>query len=143
MNNPLPIAEPIIRGKIRNELFAKQLRDFSGLQFPNKITPTDIDLFVEFNNRIFVIGEIKYSDTKLYYGQKLALERLSDCIGESKSVVLFIATHNTKPEDIIPVADCPVKEYRFRKQWIVPNKPFTVREFIDWFLDAFPKETES
>lgn len=143
MNNSLPFPEPIIRGKIRNESFAKQLRDFSGLQFANKITPTDIDLFVEFNNRVFVIGEIKYSDTKLYYGQRLALERLADCIGESKSVVLFIASHHNQAEETIPVADCPVKEYRFGKRWIVPTRPFTVREFIDWFLEAFPEKEPS
>lgn len=128
---------------VRSKIHMQQIRDFRGLQFPNKITPTDIDLFIEFNNRVFVIGEIKFSDSKLYYGQKLALERLTDCIDESKIVVLFIATHQNNPEDIIPVADCPVKEYRFRKQWIVPHKPFKVREFIDWFLDTFPEEASS
>ena len=44
------------RGVIRNRQFAQQLRDFSGLRF-GKITPTDIDGFMDFGDRLFVVLE--------------------------------------------------------------------------------------
>ena len=62
-------------GIFRNREYAKQLKSFSGLRF-GKITPTDIDGFLDFGNNVYVFIETKHGDAPLPYGQKLALERL-------------------------------------------------------------------
>ena len=63
------------RGSIQFPDRARQLIDFSGLRY-NKITPTDIDGFIEYHDEAIVFMEFKYGNAELPYGQKLALERL-------------------------------------------------------------------
>ena len=46
------------RGKIRDATLIDRLRDFSGLRY-GRITPTDIDAFMEFGNKAFVFIEAK------------------------------------------------------------------------------------
>jgi len=120
------------RGKIRNREWASQLRDYSGLRF-GKITPTDIDGFLDFGNKIFVLIESKYGGFDLPYGQKLALERLCDSCQESgKETLLLIAAHNDAGD--INVSDLLVREYRFREKWRNPKSPISVRNAIERFL---------
>ena len=125
----------IERGKIRNENYAKQLRDFSGLRYGN-ITPTDIDVFMEFGDKDFVFVEAKYGKADLPLGQKLALERLVDCVGEThRQSLLIIAYHNVPYSDYVDIAKCGVKEYRSNHQWRKPKNNITVREMIDKFRE--------
>lgn len=121
------------RGKIRNEEYAKQLRDFSGLRF-GSITPTDIDGFVEFGDQIYIFYETKFGESTMREGQRLALERLVDCVGTSKHALLVIARHDESPESTIPVADCPVVFYRSSRKWRRPTRRMTVREITDEFI---------
>lgn len=65
------------RGVIRNREYAKQLKDFSGLRY-GKITPTDIDGFLDFGDQLFVVVEGKHAGSAIQTGQRLALERLVD-----------------------------------------------------------------
>jgi len=121
------------RGKIRNKDFARQLRDFSGLQF-GTITPTDIDGFFEIGNRIFIFFELKFGGTNVVGGQRLALERLVDVIGKTKDAILIIGRHDCTSDEIVDTAACSVVEYRTRGKWNSPKKPITIREIIDLFL---------
>ena len=64
---------------IRNRDYMRQIKDFSGLRF-GKISPTDIDGFLDFGNSLFIFVEMKHGDTRIPYGQKLALTRLCDAV---------------------------------------------------------------
>lgn len=124
------------RGKIRRDEFASILRDFSGLRY-GKITPTDIDFFIDFGNRIFIIGELKYGDVQLPIGQRLALERLSDACSEVIEVVyVLVARHECQPGEKIDTGKCVVTEYRNCGKWIKPKIELTVREAIDRIVES-------
>ena len=122
------------RGKIRNRECAGQLKDFSGLRF-GKITPTDIDGFVDFQNKAFVIFEIKHGNTPMPYGQKLGYERLCDaCEKAGIKTLVIVAHHQVKAPDDIDVAVLPVTQVRLKGKWKTPNVPHTVRSAFDVFL---------
>ena len=142
MSNPLPSYEPLIRGKIVNRKKAQHIKDFSGLQFERGITPTDIDLFVEFDNETFVLGEIKSKDKEPPGGQRIAFERLADALSQVKKTIFLIAEHECELDIDIPTADCLVKKYRLHGNWIKPRSNTTVRQAIEKFK-KHPKADES
>ena len=120
------------RGVIQHRDRARQILDFHGLQYERGITPTDIDLFLDFENKAFVFGEIKHRDTQLTYGQRLALERLVDACPITS--ILFIARHNIDDcEQDVDVSILYVDEYRWERVWKDVVKQETVRQFIDRF----------
>lgn len=120
------------RGVIRNRQYAAQIRDYSGLRYGN-VTPTDIDGFVEFGDRVFVFIELKHKGAPLPHGQRLALARITDAIGETgRKSILLVAEHNTSGD--IETSQCRVVEYRYQKQWLRPYKEITIRECIDVIL---------
>ena len=123
------------RGKIRNREVAKQLRDYSGLRF-NKITPTDIDGFLDFGDKLFIFIETKYGDTKLSYGQGLALIRLCDaCANEKRESILILARHTTIKENDVDVSKAIVTVIRHKKQWKKQTEINTVRQMIDKIIE--------
>jgi len=81
------------RGVINNRARAQQIINYSGLRY-DTITPTDIDGFIDFGNKVFVIMEFKHSDAPLPYGQRLALKRLCDSIKRPIEAWLLICRHN-------------------------------------------------
>lgn len=122
----------IERGVIRNREHAQQLRDFSGLKF-HKITPTDIDGFVEFGDRLFVFIEAKYNNATLPYGQKLALQRLCDACHNPphRYAIVLVAKHETKAGDV-DYANAVVTETRWKGNWRYEfRQDVTVRAAID------------
>jgi len=120
------------RGIIRNRKWASQIKIFSGLRF-GKITPTDIDGFLDFDNRIFIFIEIKKGAAMPPYGQRLALERLCDaCEKSGKSSLVLIASHEADGD--IDAANLPVIQVRHHGEWRKPNRLITVRQGIDDFL---------
>ena len=123
------------RGKIRNEEFARQLKDFSGLRW-GSITPTDIDCFVEFGGRLFIIVEAKHKNAKLSTGQRLGLERLCDAIHDDKQgrqAVLFVVRHETASDEQVNYAETMILEYRFRRKWCTARNITSLKEGIDYF----------
>lgn len=122
------------RGRILYPERASQLQDFSELRYANNITPTNIDLYLEFGNRASVFGELKLKDVQITYGQKLAMERLvDDCEKAGKQAIGFIAEHTTPIGQMIPTAQCEVIEYRWHRQWKT-IEAITVGDFIDRWL---------
>tara|TARA_R100001530_G_scaffold74901_1_gene52689 strand:- start:289 stop:672 length:384 start_codon:yes stop_codon:yes gene_type:complete len=117
------------RGVIRNREYAQQIRDFSGLQF-GSITPTDIDGFVEFGDKVFVFIEGKHGGASMPHGQRLALERLCDTVASTgRKAFVILISHNTDGD--INYADCPVSKYRFDGKWAIPAEPITLRAIMD------------
>ena len=121
------------RGVIRNREQARVLRDFSGLCW-GTITPTDVDAFLDFGDKLFVFIEAKYNGARLPYGQQLALERLCDaCQSQDRDAILIIVRHTVAAEDDkdISCAELPVRRFRFRGVWREPQAPITLREAIE------------
>lgn len=119
------------RGIIRNREYATQIRDFRNMTFGN-ITPTDIDMFIEYKNSCFVFVETKYKNATMPFGQKLAFERLADACNQVKPTMFIVASHSA-PGDI-DFAKCTVTSYRTNMQWHTPTMTLTVKQIIDKYL---------
>lgn len=119
-----------VRGAIRNRGLAGQLRDFTGLRF-GSITPTDIDGFLEFGDRLFIVFETKHAGRDLPNGQRLAIERLVDAIAESgREAIALIGEHDTRGD--IDFANCPLRKYRYQGKWREPQSPTTFKQAVDY-----------
>jgi hypothetical protein len=128
------------RGVIRNRARAKQLRDFSGLRF-GKITPTDIDGFLEFNDTLFVYIEAKQMGASLPYGQKLALVRMCNAIdgttnerGQARVAAIVVVGHSTSADQDVDYARASVAGVYYKKSWQGLNREMTCREAIEALL---------
>lgn len=125
---------------IRNRGWAKQLRDFSGLRF-GSITPTDIDGYLEFNDRLFIWIELKFAGAPLWRGQRLALARMCDVIhgtknarGERRIAAILVVEHMAPPDQDVDVAQANVCEVRYDGVWKEPSKPIACRKAIEYLL---------
>lgn len=86
------------RGVIENTERAHQTIRFDGLRYGN-ITPTDIDMLIEYHDKAVILYEFKYEDAPMKRGQKVAIERIVDDIDDSGKIgVAFLCVHD--------VADC-------------------------------------
>lgn len=124
---------------LKNRKYAKQLIQFTGLTFGSngQKRPTDIDGFMDFDNRHFVFIEVKHGDADLPHGQRLALERLCDaCTAAGKHSTLMIGRHNTLDagEDI-DAAKLELSQLRLEGIWWKPAKQMTIREAIELFIE--------
>ena len=108
------------RGVIKNRHFKNQVADMSGLRFGN-ITPTDLDAFMDFNNRLFVFVEAKHGGAPLSYGQRLAIERLCDACHKPpmRYAVAFLTKHYDEGD--INFAQTVVTQYRWNGRWVTPK----------------------
>lgn len=122
------------RGTINNRDRGRQIRDYSGLKYGN-ITPTDIDGFLDFHNKIFIFFELKYGDAELPIGQRLALERLCDATGVEVISYAFIAKHYHPVEEDIDAARAVVTKIRHRGLWTTPKQERTLKQHIDEILN--------
>lgn len=123
-----------VRGVIQNREAAERISDFSGLRW-GKITPTDIDLFLDFQNKVFIVGEGKTTGLKLKYGQKLALMRLTDaCAGVGDSLLLVWDIPRDLTGDI-PTHGMIVRDSYQNGQWDDEYAGVTVRHAIDMFRE--------
>lgn len=122
------------RGSIRHIDRYKQLLDFSGLQFERKITPTDIDMLIDFGSKELVIGEFKSAGAPVHRGQLRCITSLLE-VHHSYGIrsLGMIAYHDYPPEQVIMVSKLLVDQLWFhpRKGWVPESKGRTVREIID------------
>lgn len=127
------------RGEIRNRAYAAQIRDFRGLRF-GKITPTDIDGFLDFGDRLFVFVESKFGGSAMPYGQRLALQRLCDSchVPPRRHAIVLIAAHMSDTD--IDFANSKVTEYRWFGKWIHEGRSVTVRAAIDGLVNRYLRE---
>ena len=123
------------RGKYQNESRARQLIRFEGLRF-NNITPTDIDLFMEYHDKAFVIAEIKHRDAEMPRGQQLALTRVVDRIAAtSAEAVLFYCIHQVdNTDDDVYAAQVFVRGVYYKGVWYKSRKR-TLKDAITSFLN--------
>lgn len=122
------------RGVIRNREYARQLKDFSGLRY-GKITPTDIDGFLDFGDQLFVVVEGKHAGSAIQTGQRLALERLVDACHcpPRRIAACFIVDHYGGDSDVdVDYASCIVRTVRWGgKWWPQAHKGQSLKDAID------------
>lgn len=121
------------RGAIRNREFKNQVADMSGLRWGN-ITPTDLDAFLDFGDRLFVLIEGKFRGAQIREGQLKAIERLCDsahCPPRRYSYAI-IADHAAADCEDIDFANMAVRSIRQNRKWASPiQKGLTVKAAID------------
>lgn len=126
-----------VRGAVRNEASYTQLKDYSQLRY-GLITPSDIDGFIDFQNRAFVFIEVKYGTAEMNVGQRLAYERLCDaCRKSGIPSIVVVAHHNMPPAEMIPVHNVPVTKIRWGDRWHSQSGTRTVKEIVDLFYDRY------
>lgn len=116
---------------------ARQLIDFSGLQYENKLF-TDIDAFQEYERIAYVFVEFKYGDGFMKPGQLRGLVTLCDDLTDfGKPTILILARHHVSDTlTDVDAASCPVERYRIGKVWYEDGAR-TVKEVHRWFLNKY------
>lgn len=124
------------RGKIKFVDRAQQINDFKGLKIGN-ITPTDIDGFIEYQDKANIFFEVKYRSKELPYGQQLALERLAnDSIKSGKKSIVIVVQHDVEDTNLqVDVSTCYVREFFLYKKWRPPKKQITLLDAIHKFIE--------
>lgn len=113
----------------------RQIKNFAGLQW-GSIRPTDIDVFVDFQNKLFVFIEVKYGGGMPPTGQRIALERVCDaCQTKERNSFVLIAKHNSRKDEDIDLKLAEVVKYRQNGEWKNPNKQITVHEAINKLIE--------
>ena len=115
-------------GEFYAPTLARQRCGFSGMRW-GSITPTDIDAFLDFGNRFFVLIESKHEGAELPDGQRLALERL--CDASLVPCVLIVVSHDCPSTQDIDLATTRPLRYRWKGAWIDMNRETTCRELVD------------
>jgi hypothetical protein len=134
----MTLAVPAPRNRIENRDRAKQLIDFFNMRRGNK-SLTDIDGLMEWDNRAYVIIEVKQAGIALPVGQELALTRLCDDLTKAKPTLLIIANHVMPAHWDIDLASCAVAKFRYQGEWHEPKQPVRVKRMVDAFLAKVDK----
>lgn len=127
---------------------ASQLVDFSKMVFARNATPTDIDGFIELDDKFFVFFDLKHENAeKIQGGQKLAYTRLTNAIhnpDKDKHCITLIAKHSTPVDMDIQADDCLVTDCYFNGVWHnVCKEGARLKEYIDEFVkNGCPSITE-
>lgn len=126
-----------MKSRIHNPQKMKQLIDFKGCGVGEGMYPTDIDGLIEYKDSRYILFEVKYGDTAVPIGQKLALQRMVDDFTKvGKQAIALVCSHTvSNPDKPVVMAWCKVREiyYGDEKQWRTPDREITVREAIDGF----------
>lgn len=126
------------RGEIRDRYAATQVRDFRGLRY-GRITPTDIDAYLEFSNRLFVFVEAKFGGAPIKRGQLLAIERLTDAVHmpPRRYAAAIVVDHLTLGGDV-DYGQAPVRAWRWAGKWRQPKeRGITLRRALDRLVAAY------
>ena len=119
------------RGRILNADHASQIIDYSDIII-NKITPTNIDGYMDVWGKGHWFFEAKYGNSIPARGQRLAFERLAD--KTCPFSVYIIASHNSPAHEPIKASSTIVSEVRFQKKWIRPANTMTTQEVTGRFI---------
>lgn len=121
------------RGRFHHPQRARQLLSFEGLRW-GTITPTDFDLFIDYQGRAFVLAELKHEDAPLHRGQELAIERVVDAWEKAGIPALaLVASHSIDIGDVT-VAHARVVRVRWKGRWVSERRNFSVAQVIERFF---------
>jgi hypothetical protein len=119
---------------IKDRTQIQQIRSYDGMRW-GRISPTDIDGFVEFDDKIFIFFEVKYSDARMPRGQELAFERLVDAIAPPRKAILIIGKHETELGNDVEFHKCKVTKFRTNGTWFKVQNERLLREVADSFIE--------
>jgi len=126
-----------VSDEIRDEDLVKQIKLFKGLLW-GKISPTDIDVFLEFGDKLYIFIELKYGESILGWGQQKAFERICDtCATKDRVSIFLLANHWCEKDEKIVVKDCIVQKYRLNGKWSDPKQEINVKEAVDALLRKY------
>lgn len=126
------------RGVIQNRNRKQQIANMNGLRF-NKITPTDLDAVIDFDDRLFVFIEGKFIATPIPFGQQLAINRLCDACHRPphRYAYAIIADHHHPSDEDVDFSNMTVRTIRQNGRWKPPmQRGLTVRQAIDRMVSA-------
>jgi len=131
-------------GKINNRDLV-QITDFSQLLFPtyrgHNISPTDVDLCLEWQGRLCVIGELKWGDNDINVGQEITFTNVVNALnkgGYGNGAMVVVANHQNKPNDDIMAGDAIVRKvYRNGKWHSFQHKNISLTTFFELLLFQF------
>lgn len=125
-----------MRGVIQNRDRSTQIKDCSQLRF-NNITPSDVDNFIEFKNKLCVLIEYKLGNAPIPEGQRIGLSRMADAMsrGGLPCYVILCSHDAYDPEDDIQTHASIVKEIRYNDKWLKQRNPRTLKEVIEKLLE--------
>ena len=124
-------------GTVFNDGAFRQQVIYEGLTLPPGISPTDFDAVLEFNDKLWLIFEVKREGTYMGVGQRLAYERtiqsINTCYG--KFAMGFLAWHNVPDGEDVQLKDCIVHQwYNGTGDWVTTinqrDVDFTVRRAL-------------
>ena len=104
-----------MRGEIKHIDRYKQLISYGVMELMRRITPTDIDGFIDLNGKCFIYIEGKLINKTMDYGQRLALENVVKSHEKANHMsCAIIFRHNTKADEIIDAKNQSVDEVYLR-----------------------------
>ena len=134
------------RGNVNNQRRFRQNLLYGGIRYA-KITPTDVDAFIDFRDKLYVFVEVKYKDKPIDMGQRIAIERLCDsshCPPKRHSIALH-CQHNVDIGDVY-LKDTRVVACYYAGKWVAKDALFT--DAVDALVEKHapelmePKEIE-
>ena len=119
---------------------AKQLIDFSGLQYGNLMS-TDIDGVFEYDDKAVILMEYKYDNAEMSIGQKIAFIRICDDIQKSgKYSTLLLCRHKVdNTNEDIDAANAIVTDLYYNRKWYI-NVNKAVRQTINEIIRFVDKK---
>ena len=123
---------------INNPDRKRQIINFSGIMDGN-LSATDIDGFIEYHDKLFILFEGKTKYGKMELGQRLALERLVD--NSKKPMVLFVFRHDEDATDEIIASECVVDMIYYKGKWVTPTVMCKLGARVRRFIDYIEKQT--
>ena len=122
---------------IHNPYRASQVLDYAGM-LTAPLSPTDIDGLIEWQNRAYIIIEVKHAHAPMKKGQRLALERMvKDFHKAGKSAVAIVVEHYVKDtQKSVFVASKKVRSVYFgeEQKWRSPQNQVTAGEFVRGYI---------
>lgn len=123
-----------MRGIIQNRERKKQIIDFRNIKY-KKITPTDIDVIIDFGGRAFVVVELKHGDAPIPDGQRICLENMvRGWANGGVKAIAIIGNHfiDNCNEDVL-LDECKVNKIYLsdEKRWRPPTKAMTIKDIVD------------
>jgi hypothetical protein len=123
---------------IKSRKRAKQLIDFGGIEFGERLWPTDFDAVIEWKDRAWLLFEVKMYDVDVPSGQRLAIERfVSDVHNAGKHAMAVVVQHGvTDPNETVTLAKCRVREIFVggEKRWRPPNRPMNAQQIAHEYI---------
>jgi len=122
-----------VRGGIHHLERYKQLIDYSGMQRHRRITPTDIDGFIDYAGNAFVYLDAKLEGKDLSTGQRIAYEHIVNSHSKAKNVACaIIFRHNVPADEMILAHEKYVDTYYLGDGWKTPSEEnTTLLRFIE------------